>query len=539
MLLHFAGIHRDRVGEQHQHQGERRYDLDRLRLQREVHHAESRGSEQGAEQEEDGDLGKPGALDRSGEERGDQDHEPDQGEGGDKGLVGHELKYGVRSGGSRQRGGNLGRIMTTNEPAATALLITTWGILLAASVLFGRVSQRAGVPVALLFILVGILAGTEGIGGIPFEDYHFAFRIGYFALALILFDGGLNTPMDAVRRYWAPAGVLATVGVVVTAGLVALCARLMGLGWPESMILGAVVSSTDAAAVFSILRGSGLHLKRRVGVTLELESGLNDPVAVILTTTLTANLMASESVDGWRVAGEMLVQLIAGAAAGLAIAWAGKVVLRKLRLASGGLYPALTLAIAFLAFGVATLIHGSGFLAVYLAGLVLGNSELPYKAGLLRVHDALAWLSQIGMFLILGLLVFPSRLMEVAPVGLGIALLLAFVLRPVTVALCLVPFRYPAKEIAFIGWVGLRGAVPIVLGTFPMLANAPGAERIFNLVFFLVVVSALIPGGTVGLGDPVAPVGSPPSRRRRRRCWPSNPASRFAASCSRSTSTTR
>ena len=199
--------------------------------------------------------------------------------------------------------------MTTNEPAATALLITTWGILLAASVLFGRVSQRAGVPVALLFILVGILAGTEGIGGIPFEDYHFAFRIGYFALALILFDGGLNTPMDAVRRYWAPAGVLATVGVVVTAGLVALCARLMGLGWPESMILGAVVSSTDAAAVFSILRGSGLHLKRRVGVTLELESGLNDPVAVILTTTLTANLMASESVDGWQVAGEMLVQL--------------------------------------------------------------------------------------------------------------------------------------------------------------------------------------------------------------------------------------
>ncbi len=387
--------------------------------------------------------------------------------------------------------------MTTNEPAATALLITTWGILLAASVLFGRVSQRAGVPVALLFILVGILAGTEGIGGIPFEDYHFAFRIGYFALALILFDGGLNTPMEAVRRYWAPAGVLATVGVVVTAGLVALCARLMGLGWPESMILGAVVSSTDAAAVFSILRGSGLHLKRRVGVTLELESGLNDPVAVILTTTLTANLMASESVNGWRVAGEMLVQLIAGAAAGLAIAWAGKVVLRKLRLASGGLYPALTLAIAFLAFGVATLIHGSGFLAVYLAGLVLGNSELPYKAGLLRVHDALAWLSQIGMFLILGLLVFPSRLMEVAPVGLGIALLLAFVLRPVTVALCLVPFRYPAKEIAFIGWVGLRGAVPIVLGTFPMLANAPGAERIFNLVFFLVVVSALIPGGTV------------------------------------------
>jgi potassium/hydrogen antiporter len=387
--------------------------------------------------------------------------------------------------------------MFTNEPAATALLITTWGILLAVSVLFGRVSQRAGVPVALLFILVGILSGSEGIGGIPFDDYHFAFRIGYFALALILFDGGLNTPWDAVRRYWAPAGVLATIGVVLTSGLVALAARLMGLDWPEALILGAVVSSTDAAAVFSILRGSGLHLKRRVGVTLELESGLNDPVAVILTTTLTANLWRTEAVSGWTVAAEVLIQLIAGAAAGLAIAWAGRPLLGRLRLVSGGLYPALTLAIAFLAFGVATLIHGSGFLAVYLAGLVLGNSELPYKAALLRVHDALAWLSQIGMFLILGLLVYPSRLMDVAPIGLGVALLLAFVLRPASVALCLLPFKYPAKEVAFIGWVGLRGAVPIVLGTFPILADAPGAERIFNLVFFLVVVSALVPGGTV------------------------------------------
>ena len=258
-----------------------------------------------------------------------------------------------------------------------------------------------------------------------------------------------------------------------------------------------MVSSTDAAAVFSILRGSGLHLKRRVGVTLELESGLNDPVAVILTTSLTANLLSHEAVEWWRVTGEIVLQLAVGGVVGIAIAWAGRALLARLRLASGGLYPALTLAIAFLTFGVATLLHGSGFLAVYLAGLLLGNSPLPYKAGLLRVHDALAWLSQIGMFLILGLLVFPSRLPEVAMIGLAIALLLAVVLRPVTVALCLLPFRYPVKDVAFIGWVGLRGAVPIVLGTFPVLAAAPGAERIFHLVFFLVVVSAFIPGGTV------------------------------------------
>ena len=317
--------------------------------------------------------------------------------------------------------------MSTSEPAATALLLTTCGVLLAASVLFSRVSQRAGVPLALLFIVVGMLAGSEGIGGIVFSDYPFAFRIGAIALALILFDGGLNTPMEAVRRYWAPAGVLATVGVVLTAGLVAVAAHAMGLDWPEAMILGAVVSSTDAAAVFSILRGSGLHLKRRVGVTLELESGLNDPVAVILTTSLTANLLSADAVDGWGVTIEILIQLVVGGVVGVAIATAGRALLARIGLVSGGLYPPLTLAVAFLAFGLATLLHGSGFLAVYLAGLLLGNSPLPYKAGLLRVHDALAWLSQIGMFLILGLLVFPSRLPEVAGIGLAIALLLAVV----------------------------------------------------------------------------------------------------------------
>ncbi|MGI9040456.1 MAG: potassium/proton antiporter [Gemmatimonadales bacterium] len=387
--------------------------------------------------------------------------------------------------------------MFSSEPAATALLLTTCGLLLGVSVLFSRASQRIGVPIALLFLLIGMLAGSEGIGGIAFEDYGCAFRIGTVALALILFDGGLNTPLQAIRRSAAPAGLLATVGVVLTGALVAIPAHLWGLSWPEAMLLGAVVSSTDAAAVFAVLRGSGLQLKRRVGVTLEVESGLNDPVAVILTIALSHNLLDPGRLS-WALTGlEVVGQLAIGGVLGTAVGYGGRELLLRFQLPTGGLYPALTLALAFLAYGVATLLGGSGFLAVYLAGLALGNGPLPFRSGLLRVHDALAWLSQIGMFLILGLLVFPSRLPEVAAIGLGLALLLAFVIRPLAVVLCLLPFRYPRRETLFIGWVGLRGAVPIVLATYPALEGAPGADRIFHLVFFIVVMNALVPGGTV------------------------------------------
>jgi len=388
--------------------------------------------------------------------------------------------------------------MITREPEATALLLLTCGLLLAISVLFSRASQRFGVPIALLFLGVGMLAGSEGLGGIEFSNYQFAFRIGVLALALILFDGGLNTPLTAVRRAAGPAGVLATIGVAGTATLVAVGAHFLGLGWPEALLLGAVVSSTDAAAVFAVLRGSGLQLKRRVGVTLEVESGINDPVAVILTTVLTQNLLTPGAATGWRIPVEILVQMAVGTAVGAGVGYGGRQLLSRLALSAGGLYPVMTLALGLVAFGLATLIHGSGFLAVYLAGLLLGNGPLPYRAGLLRVHDALAWLSQVGMFLILGLLVFPSRVMEVAPVGLAIAVLLGFVVRPLVVWLCLLPFRYPGREVLYIGWVGLRGAVPIVLATFPVLAGVPGAERLFDLVFFIVVVNAVVQGGSVG-----------------------------------------
>ncbi len=387
--------------------------------------------------------------------------------------------------------------MIPHEPQATALLLLTCGLLLGISVLFSRASQRFGVPIALLFLGVGMLAGSEGIGGIEFTDYQFAFRVGVVALGLILFDGGLNTPLQAVRRAAGPASVLATLGVAGTATLLAVGAHRLGLGWGEALLLGAVVSSTDAAAVFAVLRGSGLQLKRRLGVTLEVESGINDPVAVILTTVLTQNLLTPGAVEGWWIPLEVVLQLAVGSVVGAGVGYGGRHLLSRLHLSTGGLYPVMTLALGLVAFGLATLSHGSGFLAIYLAGLLLGNGPLPYRTGLLRVHDALAWLSQVGMFLILGLLVFPSRLLDVAPAGLAIALLLGIVVRPLVVWLCLLPFRYPRREVLYIGWVGLRGAVPIVLATFPVLAGAPGAERLFDLVFFIVVVNAVVQGGSV------------------------------------------
>jgi cell volume regulation protein A len=387
--------------------------------------------------------------------------------------------------------------MFSAEPIPTALLLTTFGVLLGVSIIFSRASERIGVPVALIFLLVGILAGSEGIGRIGFENYEFTFRLGTVALVLILFDGGLNTPIAAVRKVARPAGLLATVGVVGTAALVAVAAHALGFSWPVALLLGAVVSSTDAAAVFSVLRGSGIQLKRRVGVTLEVESGINDPVAVIMTVLLTSNLRNPAGSHGWIVFGEVVLQIIVGVAFGMLVGHGGRALLARIRLPSGGLYPALTLALAFLAYGAPTLLHGSGFLAVYIAAVILGNGPLPYRAGLVRVHDAMAWLSQIAMFLVLGLLVFPSRLGEVAFVGLVLALFLAFVARPLIVTLCLLPFAYTWRDIAYVGWVGLRGAVPIILATFPVLAGAPGAERLFDIVFFIVLINAIVPGATV------------------------------------------
>lgn len=382
------------------------------------------------------------------------------------------------------------------EPAPTAFLLAAFGVLLGACVLLKRSLDRLGVPVVLLFLLLGMLAGSQGLGKIAFDDYGLAFRLGIVALVLILFDGGLNTSWSTVRRGLAPAGVLATFGVLITAGVTAAAAWMLGLPVPAAVLLGAVVSSTDAATVFAVLRGSGLSLKQRLNATLELESGLNDPMAVILTVAVT-EWLGGGTFNPWSMAWQVPVQLVVGAAVGAAISFGARWLLLRIALTTAGLYPILTLATAFLTFGVATILNGSGFLAVYLAGMVLGNTRLPSRAGLGRVHDAMAWLSQIGMFLMLGLLVFPSHLPLVAGTGFGIAILLAFVARPLAVWLCLLPFGFPAREATYLGWVGLRGAVPIILATFPVLSKVPEADRVFDIVFFIVVVNALLPGATV------------------------------------------
>ena len=385
--------------------------------------------------------------------------------------------------------------MFESEPTTTALLVSATGLLLVLSVLFSRPSERIGVPVVLVFLLIGLLVGTY-VPNHP-VDFELAFRVGTVGLALILFDGGLNTRFRQVRQYLAPASILATFGVVGTALLVALVARALGLGWMEALLLGAIVSSTDAAAVFSSLRGSNVQLRRRVGATLELESGLNDPMAVILTLTLTSQILGTQSFAWIPFLGEIALQLAVGLGAGLLIGWLGALLLSRIRVPAAGLYPALTLALALLAFGLPTLFMGSGFLAVYIAALVLGNRRLPYRSGILRVHDAIAWLAQISLFLVLGLLAVPELLVSYGLQGLILALALAFIARPLMVVLCLLPFRYRAAETGFIAWVGLRGAVPILLATFPVLAGVEGAFELFHLVFFVVVVNTLIPGATV------------------------------------------
>jgi cell volume regulation protein A len=382
------------------------------------------------------------------------------------------------------------------EPLPTAITLLATGVLLAVSVLASRTSGRLGVPFVLLFLLVGVLAGSEGIGRIPFEDYRLTFRVGTVALVLILFDAGMNTSLASIRRILVPASVLATVGVAGTAAVTALGARWLGFTWPEALLLGAIVSSTDAAAVFSILRGAGIRIRPHVAHLLELESGVNDPMAVILTLAVTGALVSGEA-SALRILSDTVVQFAVGAVGGLAIGHGGRWLLAKVRLAAAGLYPVLTLAIAFVAFGAPTLMWGSGFIAVYFAAVVLGGAELPYVAGLRRVHDAMAWFSQVAMFLLLGLLAFPSRLASVAGPGLALALFLVFVARPLVIAALLAPFRLPLREVAFVCWVGIRGAVPIMLATFPVFAGVAGASRVFDLVFFVVVVSAALQGTTV------------------------------------------
>ncbi len=382
------------------------------------------------------------------------------------------------------------------EPGTTALILLVFGLLMGVSVLFSRALDRLGIPVVLLFLVVGMLGGSEGLGGVEFDNHEAAFRIGTIALILILVDGGLNTSLRSVRAAFGPAAALATVGVVATAAVLMLVGRLLGLSWTQAVLVGAIVSSTDAAAVFAVLRGGRMRLKPRLQSTIEVEACANDPMAVILTVAA-IQAIAAGTAPSWTLAYQVPLQLVIGAGVGAVIGFLTTFLLNRMGFSTAGLVPVVTLGAAFSAFGLSTLLEGSGFLAVFVGALVVGNSQIPYRRGLVRVHDAFAWLSQVSMFLMLGLLVFPSKLLPVAWVGLGLGLALAIVARPLVAMLCLLPFGFRPREAAFVGWVGLRGAVPIVLATFPVMAGLPEGERIFHIVFFIVVVSTIIPGATL------------------------------------------
>jgi potassium/hydrogen antiporter len=356
------------------------------------------------------------------------------------------------------------------------------------------VAGRLRVPGLLLFLFLGMAIGTDGLGWIDFDDYELARRIGIIALALILFEGGLTSGLLEIRPVLAPALSLAVVGTIVTAVVTGLAAALLfDLSTLDGLLLGSVLAATDGAAIFALLRGS--TLKRRLATTLEGESGFNDPVAILLVLGFIEWLTH----DDYGI-GDMAVlfvrQLGIGLVIGVVVGVAGVWVLRRVQLATAGLYPVATLAIAALAFGGADALHGSGFLAVYLAGLALGTLGVPAQQTVTSFHQGLAWLAQVSMFVALGLLVFPSRLDDVAVRGTVLALVLVLVARPVAVAVATLPARFSWSERLVLSGAGLRGAVPVVLATFPVLAGVGESFQLFDVVFFAVLLSTLIQGTT-------------------------------------------
>ena len=380
---------------------------------------------------------------------------------------------------------------------AVSSIILVGAILLVTSIATSVVSFRIGAPLLLVFLLVGLLAGEDGPGGIKFDDAPAAFFIGSIALALILFDSGFNTRWASYRAAAGPSLMLATVGVLLTTAFVGAAAVfLFGLPWSEGLLIGGIISSTDAAAVFFLLRVGGITLRDRVRSTLEIESGSNDPIAIFLVIALTEMIAAGDIEPGWSLVGTFLSQLGGGLVGGIVGGLAIVLAVSRLRL-EPGLYPVLSLALAMLIFAATGVLHGSGFLAVYVAGLIAGNAGLPHTAVLRRFHDGLTWLAQIVMFVMLGLLATPSQFDVTLTAGVLLGLLLILVARPLAVWLCLLPFRFPARETAFVGWVGLRGAVSILLSTVPILYGLPGAQTMFNIVFEMVLVSLLVQGWTI------------------------------------------
>lgn len=385
--------------------------------------------------------------------------------------------------------------MDSIDSAHAVLLVGAFLVLV--GIASSLVAQRFGAPLLFVFLLIGMLAGQDGPGGLVFNDYQATYLVGSVALAIILFDGGLRTRLSRFRGALMPACLLSTVGVIITASVVAVfVAWIFGFSWLEAALLGAIVASTDAAAVFFLLRSGGLRLRPKVGDVLEIESGTNDPIAVFLTVLLTGLILAGAVQPDLslliNLANHALIGAVLGVAAGFIVTW----LLNRIDFPTG-LHPLFVSAAVLVIFALIALLGGSGLLGVYLMGLVIGNRSVRALPAVVSFHNAITWLSQIVMFLVLGLLVVPSKLIEYIVPGLVIALLLIFVARPVAVWACLVLFGFRPRELLFISWVGLRGAVSIFLAAIPMLSGVPHAEAYFNAAFFVVLISLLLQGWTI------------------------------------------
>ncbi len=376
-------------------------------------------------------------------------------------------------------------------------IILLAAILIIFGILSSKLSARLGLPVLVLFLMVGMLAGEDGPGGIVFDNAQIAHALGSLALAIILFDGGLQTPMASIKQVWKPASVLATLGVLVTSAITGVAAAyILDVSLFYGLLIGAIVGSTDAAAVFSLLRNAGIHINPRLKSTLEIESATNDPMAIFLTVGL-LEVMVKGLEPGTGLLMLFIQQMGIGSAVGLAGGWLSVRIINRIHLTTSGLYPVMVAALGLLAFGVAANLGGSGFLAIFIAGVVIGNSRFVFQRSTFLFHDGLAWLGQIIMFVFLGLLINPSSLLDVWLEGLCIAAVLILIARPLSVLPVLKIFGFNAREMTLVSWVGLRGSVPIILAIYPLIYGLPGAELIFSVVFFVVLISATIQGSTL------------------------------------------